>query len=504
MDVLSSMATIAGYKAVLLAANHLPKMFPMMMTAAGTLSPAKALVVGAGVAGLQAIASARRLGAVVQAYDVRPAVKEQIESLGAKFVQLDLETAGAEDKGGYAKALTEEQQQRQREQLANVVAGMRRGDYHGRDSGQPVAAADHRRRRAPHGQGLGDRRSRRRARRQLRADEAGRNRRGKRRDDPRPHNLPSEVPHHASQMFAKNVATFLKHLMKNGALQIDAEDEITRETLITRGGEVVHPRDSGAPRRPSAESGWGGERLGDTGMDLLVVGITIFVLAIFVGFEVIAKGASLPAYAPDVGLQRHQRDHRHRCDSVGANLAHGPDEVARVCGRGLCDDQRRRRFPGHPPHARHVPPEIATWRPPSSISRIWPLQSCSFWGWKGLSHPRTAVRGNLLGAIGMLLAIAVTLLDRQIVSYEWIAGGAALGAVIGALMAQQIRMTAMPQMVALLNGFGGLCRNWAVGAALNRPVSERPWPSPTAAPRCSFRSRWRCPGLIGAVTFWEV
>src|SRR5215204_3498435 len=121
MDVLSSMATIAGYKAVLLAANHLPKMFPLMMTAAGTLTPAKVLVIGAGVAGLQAIASSKRLGAVVQAYDVRSAVKEQIESLGAKFVQLDLDTAGAEDKGGYAKALTEEQQQRQREQLALVI-----------------------------------------------------------------------------------------------------------------------------------------------------------------------------------------------------------------------------------------------------------------------------------------------------------------------------------------------------------------------------------------------
>jgi NAD(P) transhydrogenase subunit alpha len=100
MDVLSSMATIAGYKAVLLAANHLPKMFPMMMTAAGTLTPAKVLVIGAGVAGLQAIASSRRLGAIVQAYDVRPAVKEQIESLGAKFVELKLETAGMEAKGG--------------------------------------------------------------------------------------------------------------------------------------------------------------------------------------------------------------------------------------------------------------------------------------------------------------------------------------------------------------------------------------------------------------------
>src|SRR5688572_24723303 len=121
VDVLSSMATIAGYKAVLLAANHLPKMFPLMMTAAGTLSPAKVLVIGAGVAGLQAIASARRLGAVVQAYDVRAVVKEQIESLGAKFVELELDTANAEGQGGYAKELTPEQEQRQREQLAVVI-----------------------------------------------------------------------------------------------------------------------------------------------------------------------------------------------------------------------------------------------------------------------------------------------------------------------------------------------------------------------------------------------
>ena len=108
MDVLSSMATIAGYKAVLLAANKLPKMFPMMMTAAGTLKPAKVFVIGAGVAGLQAIASSRRLGAVVQAYDVRPAVKEQVESLGAKFVEMPLETAQAEGAGGYAKQLDED------------------------------------------------------------------------------------------------------------------------------------------------------------------------------------------------------------------------------------------------------------------------------------------------------------------------------------------------------------------------------------------------------------
>ncbi|MCH7700742.1 MAG: NAD(P) transhydrogenase subunit alpha, partial [Planctomycetes bacterium] len=122
MDILSSMATVAGYKAVLLAATHLPKMFPMLMTAAGTLAPARVLIVGAGVAGLQAIASARRLGAVVSGYDIRPAVKEQVESLGAKFVEMELEAGGAEDKDGYAKEMGEEFYRKQRELMARVVA----------------------------------------------------------------------------------------------------------------------------------------------------------------------------------------------------------------------------------------------------------------------------------------------------------------------------------------------------------------------------------------------
>ena len=122
MDVLSSMACVAGYRAVLLAALELPKMFPLMMTAAGTLAPAKAFVIGAGVAGLQAIATARRLGAVVQAYDVRPAVREQVESLGAKFVELELEAGNAEDQGGYARAMDADFYQKQRDLMAAVVA----------------------------------------------------------------------------------------------------------------------------------------------------------------------------------------------------------------------------------------------------------------------------------------------------------------------------------------------------------------------------------------------
>lgn len=242
IDVLSSMATVAGYKAVLLAANQLPKMFPMMMTAAGTLTPAKVLVIGAGVAGLQAIASARKLGAVVQAYDVRAAVKEQIESLGAKFVELKLDTADAEDKGGYAKALTEEQQQQQRGQLADVVAGcdvvITTAAIPGRQS-PLLVTADAVRRMAP-GSVVVDLAAERGGNCELtKADETvvadGVTILG-------PTNLSSEVPQHASQMFAKNVVTLLQLLTKKGELEIDLKDEVIRETLTTKDSQVQTPR----------------------------------------------------------------------------------------------------------------------------------------------------------------------------------------------------------------------------------------------------------------------
>jgi NAD(P) transhydrogenase subunit alpha len=242
MDVLSSMATIAGYKAVLLAANHLPKMFPMMMTAAGTLTPAKVLVVGAGVAGLQAIASSRRLGAVVQAYDVRPAVKEQIESLGAKFVELDLDTAGAEDKGGYAKALTEQQQQQQREQLAKVISVcdvvITTAAIPGRPS--PLLVTAEAVRSMPRGSVIVDLAAERGGNCELtRADETvvenGVTILG-------PTNLASEVPQHASQMFGKNIVTLLQLLTKNGELVIDLKDEVIRETLAAKDGQVQNAR----------------------------------------------------------------------------------------------------------------------------------------------------------------------------------------------------------------------------------------------------------------------
>ena len=242
MDVLSSMATIAGYKAVILAAHHLPKLFPMLMTAAGTLTPAKVLVVGAGVAGLQAIASAKRLGAVVQAYDVRPAVKEQIESLGAKFVELDLDTGDAEDKGGYAKALTDAQTQRQRELLAEVVAECDVCISTAAIPGRPsplLVTADAVQGMAP-GSVIIDLAAERGGNCELtQADqvvvEHGVTICG-------PTNLPSEAPQHASQMFAKNIATFLALLIKDGQLDIDLSDEIIRDTLAAKDGQVQHER----------------------------------------------------------------------------------------------------------------------------------------------------------------------------------------------------------------------------------------------------------------------
>ncbi len=242
MDVLSSMATVAGYQAVLEAAAHLPRLFPMMMTAAGTLAPAKAFVVGVGVAGLQAIATSKRLGAVVEAYDVRPAVKDQVISVGAKFVEFDLDTAGAEDKGGYAKEQSEDFIRRQQEQMQAVVA---RNDVvittaaiPGKRS--PVLVTEPMVEAMAPGSVIVDLAAERGGNCALtRADEVvtahGVTILG-------PTDLVSRKPYHASQMFAKNVETFLRHLVKDGALTLDTADEITAGTLLCRDGEVVHPR----------------------------------------------------------------------------------------------------------------------------------------------------------------------------------------------------------------------------------------------------------------------
>ena len=242
MDALSSMATIAGYKAVLLAAETLPRMFPMLMTAAGTITPARVFIVGAGVAGLQAIASARRLGARVEAYDVRPAVKEQVESLGATFVDLPLDTDTSEDTGGYAKAQDEAFYARQREMMARVVAAsdvvITTALIPGRPA--PVLVTDEMVAGMTPGAVVVDL-----------AAERGGNVEPSRPDETvvahgvtilGPTNLPATVPFHASQMYGKNVSTLLLHLVDDGALEVDLEDAITQSTLVSRNGEVVHPR----------------------------------------------------------------------------------------------------------------------------------------------------------------------------------------------------------------------------------------------------------------------
>lgn len=243
MDALSSMASIAGYKAVILAANTLPRLFPMMTTAAGTIPPARVLVIGAGVAGLQAIATARRLGAVVSGFDVRAAVREQIESLGAKFVNINLGGAKAEGEGGYAKALDDDALRLQREQMATfmseqdvvittaAVPGKRAPVLITREMVQAMAP----------GSVIVD----------LAAERGGNCELTKCGEVVTafgvsilgPANLPATVPYHASQMYARNIVTFLKHLVnKEGQLTIDTTDEITRESLITHNGEVVNPR----------------------------------------------------------------------------------------------------------------------------------------------------------------------------------------------------------------------------------------------------------------------
>jgi NAD(P) transhydrogenase subunit alpha len=247
MDALSSMATIAGYKGVLLAANQLPRMFPMLMTAAGTVSPARVFIVGAGVAGLQAISSARRLGARVEAYDVRPAVKEQVQSLGARFVELSLESTDSEDKGGYAKAQDESFYRRQREMMLKVVAAsdvvITTALIPGKKA--PILITTEMVEAMQPGSVVVDLAAERGGNCELtRPDEIVTHKEvaiiG-------PSNPPALVPYHASQMYSKNITTFLLHLLgkdgaKQAALALNQDDEITRETLLTKDGAVVHAR----------------------------------------------------------------------------------------------------------------------------------------------------------------------------------------------------------------------------------------------------------------------
>jgi NAD(P) transhydrogenase subunit alpha len=242
MDALSSMATIAGYKAVLLAADRLPRMFPMLTTAAGTITPARVFIIGAGVAGLQAISTARRLGAVASAYDLRPASREQVQSLGGRFIELALEAKDAQDARGYARQQDESFFVRQRELLGKVVAEsdvvITAAVVPGKKP--PVlVTADMVRRMAP-GSVIVDLASERGGNCELtksgqRIVEYGVTIIGY-------INLASTVPYHASQMYAKNLTAFLLHLGKGGKLEVKLDDEITRETLLTRGGEVVNAR----------------------------------------------------------------------------------------------------------------------------------------------------------------------------------------------------------------------------------------------------------------------
>lgn len=242
MDVLSSMATISGYRAVLLAATQLPKMFPLLMTAAGTITPAKVFVLGAGVAGLQAIATARRLGAVVSAYDLRPAVKEQVESVGAKFVMLNVDAQASEDKGGYAKAMDEDFYRRQRELLTEVLRDqdvvITTAAVPGRKS--PILVTTEMVSAMQPGSVIVD----------IAAERGGNcdlTKPGETvvHDEVTilgPVNLPSAIPNHASQMFSANVAAVVKLLLNNGQISLNLEDEIIRESLVTHGGKIVHPR----------------------------------------------------------------------------------------------------------------------------------------------------------------------------------------------------------------------------------------------------------------------
>ena len=238
MDALSAMSTITGYKAVLLAASRAPKFFPLLMTAAGTVTPARVFVIGAGVAGLQAIGTARRLGAVVEAYDTRPAVKEQVESLGGRFAELELGTADAEEKSGYAKGQSEEFYRKQQEMMfkyvtaadavittalvpgqrapvlitAEMVEGMRPGSIIvdlAAEQGGNCALTEADREVERHGVTI-----------------LG------------PVNLASTLPYHASEMYARTVTNYLGHLLKDGSIRLDLEDELTRGPLVTHQGEI--------------------------------------------------------------------------------------------------------------------------------------------------------------------------------------------------------------------------------------------------------------------------
>jgi NAD(P) transhydrogenase subunit alpha len=242
MDALSSMGTICGYKAVVMAANTLPRIFPMLTTAAGTITPGRVLIIGAGVAGLQAIATARRLGAVASAYDMRPAAKEQVQSLGGRFVELPIEAKDAQDARGYGTAQGEEFYRKQRELLGDAVAAndvvITAAVIPGKKS--PVLVTKEMVARMAPGSVIVDLAAERGGNCELTRGgetivEQGVTIIGQL-------NLASTVPYHASQMYARNLTAFLLNLVKDGKVQFNEADEIHRETLLTRDGEIVNAR----------------------------------------------------------------------------------------------------------------------------------------------------------------------------------------------------------------------------------------------------------------------
>ena len=242
MDALSSMATVCGYKAVILAADTLPRLFPMLTTAAGTITPARVLIIGAGVAGLQAIATARRLGAVTSAYDLRPAAKEQVQSLGARFVELPIKATDAQDAGGYARAQDESFYQRQRELLGHVISEsdvvITAAVIPGKNS--PVLVTGEMVANMAPGSVIVD----------LAAERGGNCELTRCAEQIVEHgvtifgwfNLASTVPYHASQLYARNLSAFLQYLVKDGKIAINRDDEIIRDTLVTQNGDIVNTR----------------------------------------------------------------------------------------------------------------------------------------------------------------------------------------------------------------------------------------------------------------------
>jgi NAD(P) transhydrogenase subunit alpha len=272
MDALSSQATVAGYRAALIAAQELPRFFPMLTTAAGTVRPAKVLVLGAGVAGLQAIATSRRLGAIVQAFDVRSAVKEQIESLGARFLELDMGLADAEAAGGYARQLTDEEQARQRELLAEEIGKMdaviSTAAVPGRPA--PLLVTEQAVRNMKPGSVVVDLAAETGGNCEL--TEAGQTVVKEGVTLVGPVNLPASMPDHASSLYARNVQSLLELMVSEGDLELDFDDEVIAGACITRDGEIVHERAREAagvgPAQPDRSSEAGREaRSQSAGLD---------------------------------------------------------------------------------------------------------------------------------------------------------------------------------------------------------------------------------------------